>query len=277
MKREEALELSEKAIEDLVQALEAGQSDTLKEYLAMLARFHRYSFGNVMMIHFQNPDATQVAGFTTWKKLGRTVQKGEKGIAILAPMISKKKDETEDTSDKKVVRILRGFKVVHVFDVSQTEGETLADFATISGDPGDRLDAIRSVIEGEEIKLLMEPIPGGALGQSAGGEITVLPGLDPAEEFSVLVHELAHELLHRDERRKETTKTIRETEAEAVAFVVSTAVGLDCSTRSSDYIQLYSGDREVLSQSLDHIQRATTRILSALEAVPAEQKLVVNG
>ena len=87
MNREEALQLTDTALEQLTQALAQGKSDTLKTYLTTLARFHNYSFGNVLMIAVQKPDATHVAGFQTWRKLGRFVKKGEKGIAILAPLV----------------------------------------------------------------------------------------------------------------------------------------------------------------------------------------------
>ena len=279
MKREDARKLAEKAIADLSQALSAGRSETLCKYLATLARFHHYSFGNIMMIYSQSPEASHVAGFNTWKKLGRNVRKGAKGIAILAPTVGKKKleDDVKSESGGKVVCVVRCFKVVHVFDVSQTEGKELPQFASISGEPGRRLDQLRQLVKDEGITLRYEPIPGGAEGMSSGGGITVVPGLEPAEDFSVLVHELAHSLLHRGERRKETTKTVRETEAEAVSFVVSTAIGLDPSTRSSDYIQLYSGDAETLNESLDHVQRASTRILSALEKQRSRQHVAVNA
>lgn len=265
MKREEALELSEKATSDLADALRRGHSDQLVEYLGMLARFHHYSFGNVMMIYLQFPEATHVAGFHTWKKLGRTVKKGEKGIAILAPLLFKRTVEDDDGADEKAIQVLRGFKVVHVFDVSQTEGKPLPEFAAVSGDPGEHTEQVRALIRAEGIELRYEATLGGALGSSAGGVITIVSGLGPAEEVSVLVHEFAHEILHRGERRSETDKRIRETEAEAVSYVVCSAIGLDTSTRSSDYIQLYRGDEETLSESLDHIQKAATRILSALE------------
>ncbi len=88
--------------------------------------------------------------------------------------------------------------------------------------------------------------------------------MDAAEEFSVLVHETAHELLHRGDRRKETTHAIRETEAEAVAFVVASAIGLDTSTSSSDYIQLHSGDKATLAESLGYVQQVAAEILKAV-------------
>jgi antirestriction protein ArdC len=230
-----------------------------------------------MMIALQCPQATHVAGYTTWQKLGRHVKQGERGIAILAPMLHRLKIKGEDAEEEaRTAQVVRGFKVVHVFDVSQTDGTPLPEFAKISGDPGIRLAQLHQLVADEGIRLEYDRLPGGVLGRSLGGEITLVPGLQPAEEFSVLVHELAHELLHRGERRQQTNKTVRETEAEAVSFVVSRAIGLDCSTRSSDYIQLYAGDVKVLSESLEHIQRAATKILSALEVSPTRQQLPVE-
>jgi hypothetical protein len=168
------------------------------------------------------------------------------------------------------VRALHGFRVVHVFDVKQTEGEELAQFATLSGEPGEKLAKLEAVIKDHEIVVEYADSLCGAIGVAEGGKIQVLAELEPAEKFSVLAHEFGHLLLHHGERRKETTITIRETEAEAVAFVVCQASGLDCSTRSSDYIQLYAGDREVLQESLDHIQRVASSILTELESATAD-------
>lgn len=120
MKREEATKLAERGLAELNAALQKGASDTLTRYLDALARFHHYSFGNVMLIACQRPNATRVAGFHTWKSLGRWVKKGEQGIAILAPMVGRKRREDSDsaTADKNDgnVRQLFGFRVVHVFD-----------------------------------------------------------------------------------------------------------------------------------------------------------------
>ena len=103
-----------------------------------------------------------------------------------------------------------------------------------------------------------------ALGVSYGGRIALLPGQSPAEEFTTLVHEAAHELLHRSERRMSTTRTIRETEAEAVAFVVGNALGLEMGTAASDYIQLYDGNASLIAESLEFIQRTSSMILGAI-------------
>jgi hypothetical protein len=106
---------------------------------------------------------------------------------------------------------------------------------------------------------------------SYGGKIALLPGQSEAEEFSTLVHELSHEMLHKADRRTATTKTVRETEAEAIAFVVGRAIGLNTGQVSADYIHLYHGNAALLTESLEVIQRTSAVILSALETPAAEQ------
>lgn len=259
----------EQSLDELGTALDSGESEQLVTFLECLSRFHRYSFGNVMLIAMQRPQATRVAGFQTWKKLGRWVRKGEKGIAILAPIVRKKKvdaekDDARDESEQPAMKMAVGYKTVHVFDVDQTEGKPLPEFVRVSGDPGDYIDRIRQQIGEAGIVLSTDVISGGADGVSRGGSIVVRPGLSAAEEFSILVHEFGHELLHRGQRRNETTKKIRETEAEAVAFTVCRAVGLKTGTASSDYIRLYNGSRETLQESLHHIRDCASRILDGL-------------
>jgi hypothetical protein len=162
---------------------------------------------------------------------------------------------------------------VYVFDVSQTEGKELPEFAAIVGEPGEQLERLERLIAQTGIELTFEDIPGGALGCSSVGKIRIRPALTPAETFTVLVHELAHERLHDKARRKEAPKTVLETEAEAVAFVVDRALGLESSTRSSDYIQLYAGNKEVLLESLDRIQSTATWILTNLESLNDEKEV----
>lgn len=262
MKAEEAKKLSEQALDNLAAALAAGKSESLTAYLAAMGRFHDYSWGNVMLIFSQKSDATHVAGFNTWKKLGRFVKKGEKGIVIIAPMLIKPK-EVSDASDADDRTMLR-FKAVYVFDVSQTDGEPLPEIAHIAGNPNGHTDRLKSLIATSGIQLEYVSNIGGALGVSLEGRIQILDNLTPAEEFRVLTHELAHEMLHKGERRKETSKVVRETEADAVAFVVCQAIGLDTGNAMSDYIQLYSGDSETLAQSLHFIQTTAAEIIAAI-------------
>lgn len=271
MKRDEVKQLIDQGVHDLQEALAGGKSAQLKEVLEVMAKFPHYSFGNCMLIAMQKPDATAVQGFQSWKKLGRWVRKGEKGIGIIAPLVYKNKDEVDADGDY----TLRGFKVVHVYDVSQTEGKELPEFQRATGDPGQHIDAIEKVIRGYGIELKYQDTGSGAEGESHKGKIIIKPGHEPAERFSTLVHELAHELLHTDkEQRKATNKRIRETEAEAVAHVVCHAVGLTSTTASADYIQLYNGDVETLTGSLDAIQKASAQILEAMAATDSKQEEV---
>ncbi|MHB0958760.1 MAG: ArdC family protein [Pirellulaceae bacterium] len=274
MKHDEATKLSQRALADLNTALQHGASATLIRYLDLLARFHRYSFSNVILIASQRPEATQVAGFHTWRKLGRWVKKGEQGIAIFAPMVGRKRhDDTDnassdDQNDK--ARSLFGFRVVHVFDVSQTEGDELPEFAQIHGDPGTGLQRLEHIVGDYGIQLTYDHPGSGALGVSRNGSIVICPDLPPAETFAVLAHELAHELLHQQTgRRRSVSHAVLETEAEAVAYVVCRAMALETTARSSDYIHLHCGDTATLSQSLDCIQKTAATLIEQLHAEPA--------
>ncbi len=264
MKLEAATQLADQGIKDLANALASGHSETLTNYLGVLAKFHRYSFQNCMMIALQCPNATHVAGFNAWRKLGRCVKKGENGIGIIAPCVYHSKQADDDTEERKAV--VQGFKVVHVFDISQTDGDPLPEFAAVAGNPGELIAQLEQVINDAAITLTYDYIPGGALGISSSGAITIRPDLEPAEQFSILAHEYAHEVLHKGERRHDTTKLVRETEAEAVAFVVCQAFGLDSTTRSADYIQLYRGTTETLAESLDFIKQTAAQIITQLQA-----------
>src|SRR6202021_416599 len=255
-------------VQSLIEQLEGGHSDALTAYLNAMSRFHNYSFGNMLEIARQKSDATKVAGFWKWKELGRSVKKGEKGIRILAHIVGikrKKKEEAEKDITKQNVPVLVGFRSAYVFDVSQTEGAELPAMREISGNVGENRDRLLSFIERQGIELVFTERIAPALGMSYGGRIAILPGQSKAEEFSTLVHELAHEMLHKAERRTATTKTVRETEAEAIAFVIGKAVGLETGSASADYIHLYHGNASLLAESLEVIQQTSAVILAALE------------
>jgi antirestriction protein ArdC len=273
MKTEDTKALAESALDILATQLESGQSAALRNYLAAMAQFHRYSINNVLLIQLQRPDATRVAGFATWRQVGRFVRRGEKGIAILVPLTCRRR-EIEDVgdaemSDHDTVRTLVGFKTGYVFDVSQTDGEPLAALAEVTGDPGELSAQLTAFAQRCGIEVVYDNRElGSADGASFGGRILLRDNLSPAVDFAVLVHEIAHELLHRGERRATVSKTVRETEAEAVAFVVSHAIGLETNTAAADYIKLYSGNKDTLLASLDEIRHTAARILEALHAGP---------
>jgi hypothetical protein len=256
----------------LVEELQAGRSEALTQHLAAMGRFHRYSWNNVMLIHAQRPEATRVAGYHTWQQLGRWVKRGEKGIKIIAPLVTRVADRDGKASQEKprqpdLVRVA-GFRTAFVFDVEQTEGRPLPAFARTGGDPKDFGDKLKAIVAQRGIALTYDASISGD-GASSGGQIQLRPGLTPAEEFSVLAHELAHEMLHHGADRGTLSKTVRETQAEAVAFVVSRGIGLETRSAAADYIALYNGDATTLSESLAMIQATSTQILS--ELLPEER------
>ena len=240
-----------------------------------MEKFHNYSFGNIMEIARQKPDATRVAGMYAWNQLGRRVKKGEKGIRILAPMIGirrKKDSEAEKDIRTQNQPVLVGFRSAYVFDVSQTDGAELPELSErVKGDVGEYRERLIDFVIAQGIELDWKESISPALGVSYGGKIVLFPGQETAEEFSTLVHELAHEMLHKAERRTTTTKVVKETEAEAIAFVIGKAVGLETGSASADYIHLYHGNASLLIESLEVIQQTSGVIFAALQPPTAEQ------
>jgi hypothetical protein len=179
----------------LIEQLEAGHSEGLTAYLTAMGKFHNYSFGNILEIARQMPDATRVAGFYAWNQLGRRVKKGEHGIRILAPMIGvrrKKHEEAEKDIRTQNRAVLVGFRAAYVFDVGQTEGKELPEFSErVSGNAGEYRDRLVNFVIGQGIELEFKESIAPSLGISYGGKIALLPGQSSAEEFSTLVHELA--------------------------------------------------------------------------------------
>jgi len=260
-----AQQLVRENVQFLIEQLEAGKSETLTAFLDAMVHFPNYSFGNVLLIARQKPDATHVAGMWSWNQLGRRVKRGEKGIAILAPMIAKtRRDEAKnDTGDSNRPSLL-GFRRVYVWDESQTEGAPLPEMEKVTGDAGASRDRLITFINAQGITLEYTESIAPAMGAAFGTTIRILPGQTQGEEFSTLVHELAHLMLKHCERRTEITKTVRETEAEAIAFVVGKSIGLKTSTASADYISLYHGNAALLMESLELVQQTAAVILAAI-------------
>lgn len=262
MNRTDAQTLSKKSLDDLAAQLEAGKSEALTRFLSTAAKFHNYSWGNVLMIAAQRPDATRVAGVRTWNQFGRFVRKGEKGIAIFAPMTFKKDEANHEGDDRPRI----SFRVVHVFDVSQTDGNPLPEPEHVCGDPARHLEELKQVVASRGIRLEYSDELGTAYGRSLKGTIQLAPNLSPAMEYSVLAHELAHELIHTD--RDGLDRKRAELEAEAVAFVLTQYACLESGTAHSDYIQLYDGSKEALTESLAVIQNTAAEIIGAMSEEP---------
>lgn len=257
-------------VKHLIEQLEAGHSEALTAYLRAMAVFKNYSFGNQIAIARQRPSATFVAGMFAWNKLGRFVNKGERGIAIMAPVIgkSRKRHETAENADadsdtNTSQTALLGFRKVYVWSEDQTHGLPLPELEKVTGDARVYLDRLRGFVNAQGITLEYDESITPALGAAFGTTIRLLPGQSKAEELNTLVHEAAHLALKHQDRRTTTTKTVRETEAEAVAFVVAQGIGINAA-QSASYIQLYHGNAALLMESLAAVQQVSAVILSAI-------------
>lgn len=252
-----------KRLEDGVLAIQS--SEDFKRFLLLASRFWDYSWRNWMLIACQCPVATHVAGYRTWQSLGRQVQKGQIGIKILAPVIRK----IVDDEDAETTR-LAGFRVVSVFDVSQTEGEALptVHVPLLNGDLGAELYGRLAVLAGENKITLVDdkPIEKGAAGywSPTQNEIHIDSSLSQLQKAKTLVHELAHALAGhgRNGDRAETGEA--ETIAESVAFVICDHFGLDTSERSFPYVARFAKDMDMFSRVMGEMQRVSKLILQHL-------------
>ena len=236
MKAKELIIYIEAQLQELAAQTEtAKRSEEVLHYLKLMSNFHRYSFHNTLSIYLHCPHASHVAGFHRWRKYGRTVKKGEKGIPILAPCLSKATETDDDDSKQKPPKQVLFFKIVYVFDVTQTDGKPLPEAPiTVTGSDMGLLSILESITAAYAIQLQYKTMSTSSpQGVSYGGRIEIDDCLEPAGKTLVLLHELAHELLHKDETRASTTRQQRELEA-AVAYVVASHFGLG--TASANYL-----------------------------------------
>ncbi len=267
--------------EDIIKRLEAGiaeltSSEAWIAYLDVQRRFHRYSANNVLLIHLQRPEATRVAGFRRWLELGRHVRKGEKGIAILAPIVHRTKVRDEETGEEQVVTgAPRNFRVAHVFDVSQTDGDDLpeAPFQRLSGeDTTGSYTRLATVARSIGYTVEEDFLPAQRNGDCnfVDHRIRIEVSNEPAMQVKTLCHELAHALLH-DPAGYTGNRDLAELEAESVAYVVGDGLGLDTGAYSFGYVAGWSGGGAEairgIAASAQRISRAARQILDALDAV----------
>jgi DNA primase len=264
-------------------------SEAWTAWLQMQSRFYRYSFGNTLLIGLQRPDATQVAGFHRWKSLGRSVRKGSRGIAILAPVVRRVQVREEDTEDVSIFAAApSAFRIVYVFDVADTEGRELPTVPChpLRGDaPAMLFERLAKVGESRGFTVGMDAMADSrANGDTAFGDrrIRVRDTLAPAQRVKTLAHELGHALLHEDAN----DRALAELEAESVAFVVCDAVGLASDDYSFGYVATWvGGDADsaeaALRASGGRITRAARTVLDevsgSLEANPEAHKLARAG
>ena len=274
--------------------MELFDSDRYKEYLRVMSKFHNYSFNNTLLIAMQKPDASLVAGFQSWKNnFKRNVVKGEKGIKILAPSPFKIKQEMEiiDPATQKPVIGADGkpvkeekeitipaFKVVSVFDVSQTEGKELPDIAVdmLTGDVECFKDVFAALEKTSPVPIGFEKIEGNSHGYYHLEEkrIAIDEGMSELQTIKTAIHEIAHAKLHdidpnapKEEQAGRPDRRTREVQAESVAYAVCQHYGLDTSDYSFGYVAGWSSGRELdeLKSSLETIRSTAAEIINSID------------
>ena len=263
-KSKELISQIEDRLKDLAtETDEFKRSEFFKQYLDVISKFWKYSYHNQMLICCRMPDATRVAGFRTWQILKRRVLKGSKAIKILAPYKKKVTDKDPVTNEEKEKRITL-FIPVNVFDISQTEGETLPDIdISVTGDNyNDFLDNLVSLCKNKSIEVKFENLGiNGLYGFSKGGEIAVTNTESINTQVNTLIHEIAHELLHKGENA--FSKQEREIQAEGTAYVVTKHFGME--NKSFNYLALYDADYKKIMDNLKSVAEASKEIIEFLE------------
>lgn len=263
---------------ELLQRLHDGvggivTGDDWRRYLDVARRFHSYSWWNTIAILTQRPDATRIAGYRAWRRLGRQVRKGEVGIRILAPCTYRRLVVDDDTGETAQVTQLRGFKVVSVFDIAQTDGDPLPEpppVEVLDGPaPGLVHHQLAALIRAEGYTFLTRPMAGHhprALGVTDfdARTVTVKRGLPAAQRAKTTAHELAHVLLH-EPGPGVPARARREIEAESVAYVVMGALGVDADAYSFGYVTAWAGsDIETVQATAETVLDCARRILDRL-------------
>ena len=284
-------------VKEITDKLEEGlkelfESEKYKSYLSTMSKFHNYSFNNTLLIAMQKPEATLVAGYQAWQKnFNRHVNKGEKGIRILAPAPYKIKEERDKLDpvtgevmlDKdgmpqteEVEIKIPAFRAVSVFDVSQTDGEPIPELeakellSTVEGYE----DFIKAVTFVAPVPISFEDIPGDSKGFFSPTEkrIAVQEGMSESQTLKTMVHEIAHSMLHDKEVNKDILapakdRNTKEVEAESIAYTVCQHFGIDTSEYSFGYIAGWSTGRDMkeLKSSLDTIRRTASELITGIE------------
>lgn len=288
--REEKMSAIQKKLEDGVRAI--FTSEKYQEYISAMSKFPRYSINNCILIASQLPEASLVCGFRKWQtEFNRTVNKGEHGIMILAPIKGKTEvleevfdennkavvDENGNQKTEKVTREYQTFRPVYVFDVSQTSGDPLPTLASELNEKVDSFEEMKGVlISISPVPVSFETINGGANGyySPTAGKIVVDERLPQLQMLKTMVHEIAHATLGHGSKEDKWDRQTKEVQAESVAYWVTQMIGLDTSDYSFGYISGWSKDKEVseLKESLDVIKQTADKLSSSIEEKVRELK-----
>lgn len=268
-----------KALTDMLEqgTKDVFESERYKEYLGVMAKFHRYSSRNSLLILLQNPDASHVAGFGAWKSMGRSVNKGEKGIQILAPAPYQKRVEvTRDENGKLLPEpqtkevTVTAFRPAYVFDVSQTKGKELPRLVEqLMGSVPEHDKMMRCLREVSPCPIQFE---GSMRGKANGyyeptkNYIAIRMGISEEQTIKTMIHEIAHAKLGHGNNPTMDRRT-EEVQAESVAYVVCQHFGIDSSQYSFGYIAGWSKDKELpqLQSSLEVIQKTARGVIDCVD------------
>ena len=281
--REEKMSAIQQKLEDGVR--EIFSSEKYWEYISAMSKFPRYSINNCILIASQLPEASLVCGFRKWQtEFNRTVNKGEHGIMILAPIKGKTEveeevfdennravvDENGNQKTEKVMREYQTFRPVYVFDISQTSGDPVPTLATELDENVDSFEEMKEVlISISPVPISFEVINGGANGyySPTAGKIVIDERLPQLQMLKTMIHEIAHATLGHGSKEDKWDRQTKEVQAESVAYWVTQMIGLDTSEYSFGYISGWSKDKEVseLKESLDVIKQTADKLSSSIE------------
>lgn len=291
----QAAENRKNEMKEITEKLEQGVADLFNSekyqtFLNTMAKFPRYSYNNSLLIMLQKPDATLCQSYTGWKKMGRFVKRGEKGIRILAPTpfkIDREQNKLDERGQaildkdgepvKETVQIdMTGFKPVSTFDLSQTEGEPLPTLGVeeLTGSVEGYAKLFEAMKAASPVPVAFENIKGGAKGyfQTSENRIAIKEGMSEVQNVKTLIHEMAHAKLHNMTAQKARndggqTRSSKEVEAESVAYTVCQHYGIDTSDYSFAYVAAWSEGKELpeLKESLGTIQKAASELIATID------------
>ena len=270
--REAAQAKAQAALDRLDEGVRAVfSSERWETWLRSLSKFHDYSLGNTILIAMQMPTATRVASYRSWKRdFNRYVKKGERGIEILVPMLIKDSDEDADGERRRLV----GFRVGHVFDVSQTDGEPLPTLVDEVSASFGRYEAVLAAVRAVSAYpvTFTNALPEGINGCFRRGEsIAIRANMPEGQTVKTALHELAHSRLHDGDPEGMPDRAMREVQAESVAYAVSAALGLDTSGFSFGYVASWAVGRtdEEMRACLQVVRDAAKSIIDDLQTAMA--------
>lgn len=286
-------------IEDLANATDQASMDSaIRKYLSFYSKFHKYSLVNTWLIYLQKSDATKVAGFNTWKKKGRAVKSGAKGIGIWYPMSVKQQDIDNDTVDFTEVdqagktgdtKMVTRFRIGYVFDISDTyptsekgevpetpEWHSNNEQSEVATEIVERLKEMAAALN---IKITKDESGSGEKGYSAGEHINLSSDVEGVGEASTLVHELAHELLHwrgksifRIEDPELSSRSMMELQAESVSYMVMKHYDLPVKHHPT-YLALWGANKEKIMKNLDVIRKCSQYIIDGIDSLSNKEEV----